>query len=457
MQQKYFKTDPTGVTTVNSVPTASLVSNNSVCVWIPTFPLRAEERRRPELVGKPTALLELGKTKQLSHVSSYAKRFGVKAGMSVGQAIGLCPPLILVESDPVYYDETFNRLIHRLTRVTPVIEPDELGRVYMGVDGTERLIGSPKDVIRRIDKNLLSVWFGKPNTKRSSKRRWNKPDIALQQQQFTERHRPWRLGWADGKFASWVAASKSPAGQFLIVDKTIQQEFLLKQRIRVLPLNADTHQRLWQLGLKTLRDVTSLPRQSFQIQFGKEGVKLWDLASGTHREPVIGKENPEPIVESIHLATPLSDRSLIANAIERLIERALRNPRRAGWRVRTLQVRAELEYGASWSLNANVKDPSATTAHLLAPLMVKLDRTPPAGGLTEITVALTAFTPGTKELQLFARDSVSSARAGRRRALRWAVREIRTRLSKPMIHHIIEIHPWSRIPERRYALIDFDP
>ena len=41
--------------------------------------------------------------------------------------------------------------------------------------------------------------------------------------------------------------------------------------------------------------------------------------------------------------------------------------------------------------------------------------------------------------------------------IRWAAHEIKTRLKHSLLYHIIEITPWSRIPERRYALIDYDP
>ena len=31
------------------------------------------------------------------------------------------------------------------------------------------------------------------------------------------------------------------------------------------------------------------------------------------------------------------------------------------------------------------------------------------------------------------------------------------RLKRAMLLHIIEVQPWSRLPERRYALIEFEP
>jgi hypothetical protein len=71
-----------------------------------------------------------------------------------------------------------------------------------------------------------------------------------------------------------------------------------------------------------------------------------------------------------------------------------------------------------------------------------------------LMLEFTSFVPGTDELQLFARDAGAAARAGRRRALRNASREIALRLNQPMLYHVISVQPWSRIPERRYGLTE---
>jgi hypothetical protein len=77
--------------------------------------------------------------------------------------------------------------------------------------------------------------------------------------------------------------------------------------------------------------------------------------------------------------------------------------------------------------------------------------------VVRLTVEFLAFSPGTAELQLFARDASAAARAGQLRALRSAAREIALRLKRPMLSRVVEVDPWSRLPERRYALIDFEP
>src|SRR5256886_14553561 len=114
-------------------PTSSLAA----CVWVPLFPLRCEEARHEGLSAYPTALLAPDTTRKLWQVSPLARRTGVKPGVTVSQAIGLCPSLRLLEPDPVLYDEQFAKLLAALTEVSHVVERAVLGVAYVGTDGLE--------------------------------------------------------------------------------------------------------------------------------------------------------------------------------------------------------------------------------------------------------------------------------------------------------------------------------
>jgi len=120
-------------------------------------------------------------------------------------------------------------------------------------------------------------------------------------------------------------------------------------------------------------------------------------------------------------------------------------------------VRADMEGGGSWLITHLLKDPTADGDRIAAPLRMRLEQSPPTGGVERLILEFTAFAPGTAELQLFARDAQAAARAGHQRALQSAAREIRMRIKRAVLYHIIEVQPWSRLPERRYALIDFEP
>ena len=431
--------------------TPHLTSDGAACCWIPLFPLRCETARQPELATLPVALVGPDDTRRVWQLSPLARRAGVKPGMTVSQAIGLCPALKLCEPDPVHYDAQFSRLLAALGQVSPVIEPAELGRAYVGTDGLGRLFGSPQQIVEEIQmrsaecgmRNFSEGSFASPNSHLHSALRI--PHSAL------------RVGWGKGKFVSWVAASRAKPGGAVIVRSGEEGKFLSAQPLAALPLDTDTHRRLRQLGIRTLGALAALPEEAIVSQFGRAGRRLWLLAAGRIAERVVGRVAPEPIVAALAFFSAVGERELLVHALDRLIERALRDPRRSGWRVQVVRARAELEHGASWLVEATLKDPSADRERIAAPLKTQLERSPPAGAVERLVVEFTAFVPGTAELQLFARDAQAAARAGRRRALRSAAQEIKLRLKRSLLYHVIEVQPWSRLPERRYALIDYEP
>jgi len=427
-------------------PTSSLAA----CVWIPLFPLRCEEARREGLVTHPTALLAPDLSRKLWQVSPLARHTGVRPGMTVSQAIGLCPTLRLCEPDPVHYDNCFARLLSALNEISPVIESGELGLAYVGTDGLEGIYGTPGRIVEVIKRTMESWNVGT-----------SEAGSPFQRSIFPS----FRLGWGKGKFAAWVAASRAKPGEAVIVPAGGEGKFLSAQPIAVLPLDPDTHRRLRQLGIRTLGALAALPEEAVTAQFGAVGRRLWRLAAGRTVEPVVGSIAPEPIVAALTFFTPVGERDLIERAIDQLIARALKDSRRIGWRVQAVRLVAELEsWGGdedptnrSWLVTVLLKDPTADGARIAAPLRTRLEQAPPAGAVTRLILEFTAFAPGTTELQLFARDAVAAARAGQRRALESAAREIHQRLKRTCLYHVIEVQPWSRLPERRYALIDFEP
>ncbi len=446
-----------------------LESECAICVWIPLFPLRCEERRRPELVRRPAAVLLPEDIRRLWQVSPGGRRAGVRPGMTVSQAIGLCPPLALVEPDPVHYDEQFTRLLIALEDVSPVIEPAELGRVYVGADGLERLYGGPVRQLRAVSAAVRQsggqavegtegreggMAVGGQAAEQSDRAHTYRPTVLPPHRLSAPP--PFRLGWGRGTFVAWVAASRAKPNAPLIVKQGEEQRFIATQPVAVLPVSADTHHRLRQLGITTLGELAQLPEAALVSQFGREGRRAWQLAAGGVAAPVVGRERPEPITAAMDFPAPAADRAMLALAIRRLVDRALRHPRRSGWRVHVARARAALEQGASWITEVTLKDPSADRDRIAAPLTVRLEQSPPQGAVERLVVEFVAFARGTDELQLFARDAEAAARAGRRRALHTAAREIKTRLKRAMLYHVVEVQPWSRIPERRYALIDFE-
>src|SRR5437773_373778 len=283
-----------------AMPRNHLASTTAACCWIPLFALRCEEARRPELTSQPSALLASDTARLLWQVSPLARRAGVKPGMTVSQAIGLCPSLRLCEPDPVYYDEQFARLLAALSAVSPVVEPAELGRAYVGTDGLEGLYGAPEGIVEEMQLRIVDCGLRIGNTGVES---------AIRNPQSTI-----RVGWGRGKFVSWVAATRAKPGGAIIVRPGEEGKFLSAQPLAVLPLDPDTHRRLRQLGLKTLGRLAALPEEALVSQFGTAGRRLWRLAAGATVERGGGPAAPEAVTAPITVFPPAAQRRLLARA-----------------------------------------------------------------------------------------------------------------------------------------------
>src|SRR5438445_1335269 len=276
------------------MPRNHLASSTAACCWIPLFALRCEEARRPELASQPCAWLAPDATRRMWQVSPLARRAGVKPGMTVSQAIGLCPSLRLCERDPVHYDEQFARLLAALSDVSPVEEAAELGRAYVGTDGWEGLYGAPEGIVEEMQLRIVDCGLRIGNTGVESAIR--NPQSAI------------RVGWGRGKFVSWVAATRAKPGGAIIVHPGEEGTFLSAQPLAVLPLDPDTHRRLRQLGLKTLGRLAALPEEALVSQFGTAGRRLWRLAAGATVERVVGRGAPEPIIAPLTTYAPVAGR-----------------------------------------------------------------------------------------------------------------------------------------------------
>src|SRR5256885_12031154 len=197
------------------MPHNHLASSTAACCWIPLFALRCEEARRPELASQPCALLAPDTTRRIWQVSPLAHRAGVKPGMTVSQAIGLCPSLRLCEPDPVHYDEQFARLLAALSEVSPVVEPAELGRAYVGTDGLEKLYGSPQQIVKEMQLRIVDCGLRVGNTG---------VEFAIRNPQSAIRG-----GGGLGKFVSWVAASPAKPRHAVIVKAPAEWRLISSQ------------------------------------------------------------------------------------------------------------------------------------------------------------------------------------------------------------------------------------
>lgn len=422
--------------------TAAPGSRRALCLWLPTFELRLELVRSPRLDSTSVALLSDGESTRRTvwQVSERAWEAGVRPGQLVSQAVSLCPSLTLLEPDPAHYDAATDAMLETLSGLTPVLEPAGRGRVFLGMDGLERLFGPPEHQARAALRALFRVF---PS-----------PLVAAT-----------RAGMAPGKFGAWVAATAARPGSPVVVPEGELASFLAPCPVGVLPVDPLIVQRLERLDVATLGDLRRLPRPSLVAQFGTEGRHALAWALGKRRDPVRPWHRPRPIRVSLDFPDPVGRLDALHAALERLVRRALARPARRGRSVAQLRLGAHLEGGGSWRVEATLREPTAREERIAFVLRARMDASPPPGAVAALFLELTRFGAASAQADLFDRKE-TAARGESGASLEHgevpvslidAVRELKLRLGHSPLFRVVELDPWSRIPERRHALMRFDP
>jgi protein ImuB len=390
------------------------------CLSIPGFDLRAALRSRPGLALGPAALgPEAGKEALVGAVTAAAEAQGVHAGMRLGEALAMCPGLVLVEQDPATAEHAWEEILQRLEDRGFAVEPIERGCVYFETNGVERLYGGLEPALKRALEAVGSTWDA-------------------------------RAGAADRRFAALAAASVARAGSALIVSDKSAREFLAPLPLTLLPLERQRYEELEELGVRKLGQLAGLPGGAVAERLGPDGRRAWNLARGEEDGRVRPRRAPVQIDEVLEFPEAVGNELTLRRALTVLVDRVLVREERAGRPVRKLALTARLVGGASWRRTATLREPSADPARLRTALGPKLAELPsPALKLRLELIELSEERGEQLEL-VRAEGDVLQGR------LREGLRQVRASVGTGAVSTVVEVAPWSRIPETRALLVPRD-
>jgi protein ImuB len=392
----------------------------NACLTVPAFPLRAALRSRPGLAGRPAALApSAGERDRLGSCTGGAAQAGVRPGMRLGEALATCPELVLVEQDPAFAEEEWERLLRRLEEAGLAVEPAGCGVVYFETSGLERLAGGLREVLRRALAAAGAEW---------------EP----------------RIGAATRRFTALAAATVAPPGRAVVVDDGEEALFLEPLPLDLLPLTPERRRELSELGVHRLGQLARLPGPSVVDRLGLDGAEARLLARGEGSARIDPRLPAEEIAESLSFPEAMANAVTLERALAAILDRLLARPERAGRAPRQLAVSARLVGGGSWRRAVTLREPTADPPRLRAALVPKLAELPAPA--LELRLELGALTEsvGTQE-------ELVPPRGSRLRALlAEGLRQVRAATGMDAVCTVVEVAPWSRIPEARAILVPRD-
>jgi protein ImuB len=387
---------------------------------ITAFDLRAALRLRPRLQALPAALAPLPGTEPLiGSVTGAAEARGVRPGMRLGEALAMCPALELVEHDPAAAEQAWEEILRRLEDAGFAVEPAEPGTVFFDSKGVERLYGGLEPALKRALAAAGTVWDP-------------------------------RVGAAERRFAALAAANVARPGQALIVSDDRARSFLAPLPLQLLSLESSRYEELEELGVRTIGQLAGLPGGAVAERLGPDGRRAWGLARGEQDGGVTPRRQAISLHETLEFPEAVGNELTLRRGLGVLVDRLLARPERAGRPPRKIALWARLVGGASWRRTVTLREPTADPARLRAALSAKLAELPAPALKLRLELSELAEQTG-EQLELVAAEG--EVLQGR---LREGLRQVRAAVGAGGVSTVVEVAPWSRIPEARALLVPRD-
>jgi protein ImuB len=389
------------------------------CLLIPGFELRAALRERPALALRPAALgPAAGEEPLLGPVTAAAEAAGVQPGMRLGEALSLCPDLALVEQDPATAEHEWEQLLKRLEDSGFAVETAAVGCVYFETRGIERLYGGLEPALKRALAAVGAAWDA-------------------------------RIGAAERRFAALAAAHVARSGQTLIVSDR-PRDFIAPLPLTLLPIDPKRREELEELGVRRLGQLAGLPGAAVAERLGPDGRRAWSLARGEQRGKVRARKVANELAETLEFPEAVANELTLRRALGALLDRLLARSERGDRAVRKLALSAKLVGGGSWRRTVTLRDATADRDRLRVALGSKLGELP--APVTRLGLELVELAQSVgRQLELVQPEGLEL-----RAHLSEGLKQVRAGAGSGAVCSVVEVAPWSRIPEQRALLVPRD-
>jgi DNA polymerase-4 len=386
-----------------------------LCVLLPHFPWRCEARRNPGIADRPAVVIQ-SKDAASSQKLVIDRSPGLEdlpCGMPLQQALARHDDAGIIQADIPYYRSIFSGILDALEQVSPLVEGADMGSIYIGADGLQLIYPDDNALVNAVRAAVA--------------------DFAPQ------------IGIASNKFLASLAAQNSPPGGYKALNNNIES-FLNDLSCDVLPVSLKSKGKLHDFGIRTLGKVAAMLPGPLQSQFGPEGKRIWELARGRDDTPLYPRFMEEVIEVSAALSSVTVSMDAILTSAESLLLHVLPNIIRKGLGIRSLTLWTRTWNAEQWERSISFKEPAMDVRSIVSRFKHTLEEYPQPGPVEQVGIKVNRLGfPRGRQKSLF-----TDIRA--KEHLADDIKQLELKLGNPQVYKVKEIEPWSRIPERRYAL-----
>ncbi len=308
-----------------------------------------EELRHPELAGKPFAVGgRPGERGVISSCSYGARSFGVRSAMPSGQALRLCPELIILPGDHRLYSEASRQVMEHLQNWTALVEQISIDEAFLDLSD----LPEPGEVLaRRLQTEIRQVC-----------------------------HLPCSLGVASNKLVAKIATDvgkaaaiqtrknrldavpsnipSSPCAITVVVPGE-EAQFLAPLPVKALwGVGPKTAERFAEMSIYTIGDLAGLSQAELTQRFGKNGAELYWRSRGVDDRPIETVYQEKSISQEVTFARDVSDRHQLEETMRQQSESVAFRLREANLTGRTVRLKLRWPDFTTLSRQTTLAQPS---------------------------------------------------------------------------------------------------
>ncbi|MCL5062587.1 MAG: DNA polymerase IV [Nitrospirae bacterium] len=273
-----------------------------------------EQKRHPELIGKPVVIGGDGdptKRGVVSTASYEARKFGIHSAMPLRTAYKLCHDAIFLPVDYREYSRVSKIVKNILKEISPIMEDVGIDEAFLDISQTEKL---SEEIAKEIKKRIND-----------------------------ETGLTCSIGIAPNKILAKIASDmQKPDGLTILTEKDIASLIWPLDVRKLWGVGPKTEAYLKSMGIETIGELASLPIDKLVEHFGKSfGNYLYSASRGIDESPLITHWEPKSTSRETTFQKDTDNWQTIAKTLAELAKEVVDDMRQTGYTGKTVTVKVK--------------------------------------------------------------------------------------------------------------------
>ncbi len=319
-------------------------------IWFRHLPTDRMAIKNPPLRDVPFVLAVPDHGRMvITAANTLAESQGIFPGMLVADAKAFSPKLEIADEEPVLVKNRLRALGLWCIRFTPIVAIDPPDGLILDISGCTHLWKGERPYLKVIVNRL----------------RTNGYDA--------------RMAIASTIGTAWAIARFGQISP--IIECGGEREALFSLPPQALRLEAQTVERMYKLGMRTVGSFMGMPKQALRRRFGEQLLIRLQQALGQEEEYLLPLKPIQPYAERLPCLEPIRTATAIEIALRQLLEALCKRLADEGKGLRTAILKCYRIDGKTVQVSIGTNRASANKAHLFSLFSLKIPQIEPALGI----------------------------------------------------------------------------